>query len=339
MSMKYALFLILFLTPLTIFAQTEQDIGKIVIGVNMPDNANDATSQISDVLERKLITLCAQGGFSSFSDYFFYLSPNIVVESTEVSEGGMRNVYIVKGHLYLTIQDPSTIYLSTSIPFKGTGTSESKALKNAIVALEYRDFETMLHQSKEKILEYYIEHKSSIFAKAEAYYRLNQYDESITTLMMIPEDITGMYQEAVEKAAFVYDQKCRYEHEVEVAQIHESNDAILVRAGSLLAEHNPGAALSVLCEYQESDPAQNKKFDSLLAKAESQVSANERQTAALARQQHQDQMRREAMAYNMALKGVELQKHKINAMKTVACTYLRNNPSFRYYNYSQIKLY
>ena len=338
--MKLLLFIILFLgTVANMFAQTEQDIGKIVIGVNVTDNANYAKCQISDVLEQKLISLCAQGGFSSFSNYYFYLSPNIVVESTEVSEGGMRNVYIVKGRLYLTIQDPSTIYLSTSIPFKGTASSESKALKNAIVALEYRDFQTVLQLSKEKILEYYKGHKSSIFAKAEAYYRANQYDEAITTLMMIPEDITDMYQEAVEQASFVYDQKCKYEHEVQVAQIHESNDAILVKAGSLLAEHNPNAALNVLSEYQESDAAQNRKFNTLLAKAESQVSENERQTAALARQQHQDQIRREEMAYNIALKGVELQKHKINAMKTVACTYLRNNPSFRYYNYSQIRLY
>lgn len=331
--MKPILILALFLSSISLFAQTEQDIGKIVIGVKVPDNANNETCQLSEVLEKKLLSLCAQGGFSSFSNYYFYLSPSIVIESTDIAEGGMKNVYIVKGNLYLTIQDGSTVYSSTSIPFKGTATSESKALKNAITALEYKDFQTILQKSKEKIHEYFISHKSSIFAKADAYYQINQYDEAITTLLMIPEDLSDMYQEAVEKASSIYEQKCKYEQEVQIAQIHESNDAILVRASSLLAEHNPEAALSVLSDYQESDAVQNKRFNSLLAKAESQVSANERRSAALARQQHQDQMRREAMTYNLALKGVELQKHRINAMKTVACTYLRNNPSFRYYYY------
>ena len=203
------LFIILLLCSTLSFAQTEQDIGKIVIGVNVPDNGTGEINQLSDFLEKKLLNLCAQGGFASFSNYCFYISPNIVVESIDVAEGGMKNVYIVKGNLYLTIQDDATVYASTSIPFKGTATSEAKALKNAITALEYRDLQAVLQKSKEKILEYFEGHKSSIFAKAEALYRSNQYDEAITTLMMVPEDLTDLYQEAVEKAAFVYDQKCR----------------------------------------------------------------------------------------------------------------------------------
>ncbi len=341
MKTKRIMIFLLLVFPFCSYCQTNQeisinDIGKIVIGVNVSDELNEPNSytvQLKDVLKNKMLNAIANAGCSSFENSFFTMSPRVVIENTLVAEGGMKNIYVLEGHLYLTIKDSKIVYASTAIPFKASATSELVALRSAISNLSYHQITTFINEAKIKILNYYSSYKDVIFAQAERYAASGQFDEAITCLMMIPSDMTDLYQQASIKAIHYYEQKYQFEQKQIASEIYWSNDAILVEASNLLAAHNPNEALNVLTNFQHGDEEQNKAYNRLLKKAESLVSESERRKAQQQAKDRQDRLTNEARAYNIKIKNIDIQSQKINAVKTIACEYIRNNPSFRYYGY------
>ena len=364
----YSLTLLLCLS-ISALAQTSDDIGKIVLGVRFEETATKETQFSRAILEDKLVKFASMAGYSSFSDCAFFVSPNVVINSIDVAEGGMKNVYIVRGELYLAIVDAmnGTVYSSNSYDFKGSATKKEKAVKNALLNIDYSNVSSSFSEAKKKILSYYESHIDAYFAQAEASVANGNYDEAITYLMMVPEELTSLHSKAMERAMTVYNRRDEAIRQQMLSEQRNSNNEILTTASSYLAMHQPQEALKILWNYQRGQEDLDKQYESLIKRAEQQVSASEREALRKEERAYQDSRRREDRAWseytkdaqhrrNMDKADVAYRKQKlgatervvhhgissservvhhqlnteqqrIRALKDVASEYLRNNPN------------
>ena len=358
MNKKHCVLSLLLSFPCLIFSQTIDDMSKIVIGVDFQDGISEETVKLKQQLEDKLVHFATQAGCSSFDNKTFFISPNIVVNTVDVAEGGMKNVYIAKGELYLTIQDRNTgtVFSSRSFPFNGTATKRELAVKNGILGIKYENVNSVFSEAKSKILNFYQSRINMIFTRANTFAADGDYDGAIACLMMIPEDLTDLHEQALMKAQDIFamrDESIRLQM---IAEQKSYNDSILTDANSYLAMHQPDAALGVLSAYAPGDSQQDALYRSYVSRAESIVSAEEREIKRKEERAYQDERRREDRAYreftkqaahnrdmdrqNMALRRqvvsaserlahhrLRVDEQKVNALKQVACDYIRNNPN------------
>lgn len=339
-------------------AQTSDDIGKIVLGVRFEETASEETQSNREILEDKLVKFASMAGYSSFSDCAFCISPNVVINSVDVAEGGMKNVYVVRGELYLTIMDAinGTVYSSNSCNFKGSATKKETAIKKALLNIDYSNVAASFNEAKQKILSYYEAHIDVYFAQAEASVANGNYDEAITYLMMVPEELTSLHSKAMERALKVYSRREEAIRQQILSEQRSSNNEILTTANSYLAMHKAQDALKVLWNYQRGQEDLDKQYEALVKKAEQQVSASEREALRKEELAYQDSRRREDRAWSeyqkdaqhrrnmeqanvdyreQRLETVERVAHhelnneqqRIRALKDVASEYLRNNPN------------
>ena len=357
---KYLITIALLLTYLpAVYAQTVDDIGKIVLGVKIEDSSSEETRTFSNIIEDKLVKFASQSGYSSFGSGNFNISPNIVINSIDVAEGGMKNVYVAYGDIYLTIIDTNngTVFSSVSYPLKGSATKRELAIKNAILNVNYTNVSRVFDEAKAKILSFYESHIDMYFAKADASVANGNYDEAITWLMMVPDELISLHEKAMEKAQIVYNQRDEAIRQQRLEEQRSANNEVLTTANSLLAMHQPQEALKTLWNYQQGEDAdQNQQYASLVRKAEQQVSAEEREAMRKEEREYQDSRRREDRAYreqslqaahnrDMDRQNMELHRQvvsaservehhrlrvseqKVKALKQVACDYIRNNPN------------
>jgi len=352
------LIMLLLAFPLRASGQTTGDIGKIVIGVDFQEGCSLETQKLQPQLEDKLIHFATLAGCSTFDNNGFFISPNIVINSIDMAEGGMKNVYIVKGELYLTIQDKNcgVVFSSRSFPFSGTATKKDLAVKNGILDINYDNICSVFTEAKSKILSYYQSRIDMFFTRANTFAANGDYDGAIACLMMIPEDLTELHEQALIKAQDLFAKRDEAVRLQMIAEQKEDNDSILVAANSYLAKHQPNAALSVLSAYAPGNSQQDAMYRNYISRAESIVLAEEREVKRKEEREYQDNRRREDRAYrefskqaahdrnmdrqNMALQRqavsasarvahhrLKVDEEKVKALKQVACDYIRNNPN------------
>lgn len=356
MKQRFFAFILFLLYPCypIAFSQTVDDIGKIIIGVKIGSEASEETFENKDILEKRLIQYITQSGYSSLRNSTFFLSPNIVIENTEIAEGGMKNIYVVRGTLHMSIQDciDGTIYSSMELTFRGSATEKNKAIRNAIIALNFRNTAIFLEKAKSKILSFYKQRKENLFNQADFCASREKYDEAIARLMMVPEELTDLYSEALKKAQAIYDrrEKCIKQNYLQQREI--SNNQVLIQAKNLLAMHKPQDALEELYHFQSGNKIQDSIYNQLLTQAEQQVSADEQRAFQKEERDYQDKIKREEREWEEYQKETEhrrnidnlqiasnerilhhqmnIDEQKINAIKTVACEYIKNNPRVFY---------
>lgn len=358
MNLRIILVGILLISLVTTSAQTINDIGKIVIGIKFQEGISQETVMLKPQLENKLVSLATKAGCSSFDNNLFFLSPNIVINNTDVAEGGMKNIYVVRGDLYLSIQDAisGTVFSSMSFPFKGSSTKKEVAIKNAILGIEYQKVESLFTEAKKKILAYYESKKNVIFTQSNTCIANGDYDGAIATLMLIPEELPDLYEKALLQAQKVYELRDKVLYKQKLAERRDKNQSVLTEANSLLAMNKPQDALRVLWKYTPGDNDQNALYNNYIKKAEKLVSEAERETLRLEERAYQDQRRREDRVYrekvkenthrrDMDRRNMDLKKQsldaaervvhhklsvdtqKVNALRQVASDYIRNNPN------------
>lgn len=358
MNKKNFILSLLLAFSFTAFSQTVGDMSKIVIGVDFPDGVSEETMKLKPQLEDKLVNFATQAGCSSFDNKTFFISPNVVVNSIDVAEGGMKNVYIAKGELHLTIQDRNsgTVFSSRSFPFNGSSTKKELAIKNGILGIRYENVNSVFTEAKAKILSYYQSRINMIFIRANTFAADGDYDGAIACLMAVPEDLTDLHEQALLKAQDIFAMRDEAIRQQMIAEQKSYNDSILTAANSYLAMHQPDAALGVLSAYVPGNSQQDTLYRNYVSRAESIVSAEEREVKRKEERAYQDERKREDRAYreyskqaahnrdmdrqNMALRRqvvsaservvhhkLRVDEQKVRALKQVACDYIRNNPN------------
>lgn len=297
---KLLLILSLFFSIILANAQSIHDIGKIVIGYNVLESSSEDTKHVGDYLNNKVSHWIAQAGYSSMGITSFFICPDISVDEENVAEGGMKNVHVIAGTLYLRVvqADNNVVFSSISLPFKESATKRETAIKNGIGNLQFDRIIPMLDDAKEKIFQYYEHEKKNIFAQADMLVQNGNYNAAIALLMTIPSSMSETYQEALVKANEVLDM-----------QIRAYNDSILSVANSLLAQHDANSALESLCSYQNYFEDQNGTYRSIVANAEKLITQSELAAAREKRRQYLDEKERQYHQWAMEEKE---QNHKIN---------------------------
>lgn len=349
--MKKILILICALCCTSAFAQTVQDIGKVVLGVKIMDSATNETKQVGLQLQNKLSQLATQAGYSSYGSNQFVITPNIIVNTIDKAEGGMKTVYVVQGDLALSICGgiENTVYSSTSLPFKGSGTSMDKAIMNGVLKISYSNVKETFDEARRKILDYYAAKEEVIFAKADTYTFNKEYDKAIACLMLIPEELFDLHKKALAKATEVYDKRNKVIRMEQAAKRRDKNDAVLRKAQGYLSMQNPEEALMALWDYRSGDKNQNAQYDSLVKKSEALISAERQRALEKAHQEYMDARMREDREWALYERGVEhdmamdnremdydfaaldaatqTEQQKVEAIKSVACEFFKNNPN------------
>ena len=366
---------------LTVQTQTTQDIGKIMLGVKIVNNSTVETKHVALQLRSRLSQVATQTGYSSSGSSLFSIIPNVVVNHVDVAEGGMKSIYVVQGVLTLSIENSAegTVYSSTILPFKGSGTDKNKAIVNGILKIGYHNVKEIYEEARIKILGYYTSKSQTIFAKADSYAFNEQYDEAISCLLLIPEELFDLHTKAMTKAIEIYDKRNKVIAHKRDVQLAKENDAVLKRAQSYLSMQRAEEALKALWDYRDGSDAQNAQYSGMIAKAGALVSEERKRILAAEHQRYIDARMREDREWSMRVQAVEHEKslenremvmrenesghklqmenkrfehqtkienrqmdykfanleastqteeQKINAVKSIACDFINNNPNF-----------
>lgn len=288
-------------------AQTIEDIGKIVIGVRVLPNATEETLLNKEYLHNKITNLAANAGISSYANSNFFITPSVTVNDIQIAEGGMKNVYVISGDIYMTVRDEDSgaVFASISYPFKGSGTSKMAAVKNGMQKITYGNLQTFFDDSKKAILDYYSAKQDKIFAKADVLSQNQEYDAAIACLLTIPEELFEAYQRAYSKACEIYKKRDQQIASQIAQELKNLNNVVLVRARSLMAAHDARGALEALWDYKIAETNQDNEYYALVKQAEERISSEEKAALEKARQEYEERRMKEERAYADSRKEYE----------------------------------
>lgn len=302
-----------------VFAQSNNDIGKIALSVVMPENVDGLTASQLSKLETKISQIVTTAGLgASGYDNNFIVYPKFAIYETNVVEGDMQNLTVISTEISLFIKqvENNIMYSSISKSLKGSGKNKEIALTNAISKISTNDpvFGKFIEEGKTKIIKYYEAKCEDIVKKSDGLVKMQKYDEALGLLMTVPEEVSSCYHLIQDKTINAYKayqtQKCS--EQIQKAKTTFANND-MPGTLTLLAEIDPSASC-----FQEAQAIANKAGD--------KVTALEKRQWDLQKQEWDFQMKQYS-------DGVELEKQRVNAVKEIAVAYYKRKPRTINYNY------
>ena len=311
--MKTIYIIIISLTfTFTTYAETTNDVGKIALSVVMPENVDGLNASQLSKLETKIIQIVTASGLAATGyNNNFVIYPKFAINESNIVEGGMQNITVVTADLSLFIKQVNNDMLFSSISksLKGSGSSKELAITNAILQIQTKDleFKTFIDVGKNKIIQYYAANCSDILKKADGYAKMQQYQQAFGLLMTVPEEVTSCYSQIQSRAIEIYKsyqaQKC-------AEQIQKAKGSI--------ATTDYHTAINILEEVDPSAPCFNESL-TLEKSIETKIAAEEKK-----------QWDFQVKQYDAAN---SLEKQRIDAIKEIAVSYYKSQPSTVNYNY------
>lgn len=285
--------------------QTSADVGKIALSVIMPDNVEGLdVSQLSK-LETKITQIVTSSGIAASGyNHNFVIYPKFAIYETNLVEGGMQNITVSTCELSLFIKqvDNNILFSTYSKQLKGSGTNKQASITNAIskIATEDAAFKTFIATGKSKIVEYYELKCPDIVSQADAYSKMQDYEQALGLLQSVPTEVS-CYNNIKVKSIEVYK---AYQNARCSAQIQE--------AKTNLAANNFSGALNILSDIDPSTTCY-KEAQPLITKAEAQIDVEQKKEWDLKMKIYDD--------------AVALEKLRINAVKDIAVAYYKSKPT------------
>ena len=304
--MKNIYFIIIgLLFTLATKAQSSNDIGKISLSIVMPEYMENLDDSQLSKLDTKISQIVTFSGLSdSGYNNNLIIYPKLVVNETNIVEGGMQNITIVTIEISLFIKqvDTNILFSTISKTIKGSGNSKNSAITNAIVKITANDldYKSFIEKSKTKIMQYYETKCSDIIKKSDGFVKTQQFEEALALLMSVP-DAVSCYSEVQVKAIAAYKefQKKNCTKQMQLAQ-------------NTLATNDYIETLNILSEIDPASPC-FKDSQNLAKSAESKVNAEEKKQWDFQMKQYND--------------AVSLEKQRINAIKDIAVSYYKSQTS------------
>lgn len=295
-----------------LFAQTTNDVGKIALSVVMPDNVEGLnTSQLSKLETKISQIVIASGLAASGYNNNFVVYPKFAIYETNIVEGGMQNITVITSELSLFIKqvDNNMMFSTISKSLKGSGNSKELAITNAISKIPSNDpeFKTFIETGKIKIIKYYETKCEDIIKKSDGFVKMQKFEEALGLLMSVPEEVSSCYNQIQDKSIIAYKayqtQKC---------------SELIQKAKTTLATNDFVGALNILADL---DPSATcfKEAQTIAKTAEAKVTAEEKKRWDFQMKQYDDE--------------VSLEKQRINAIKDIAVSYYKSQPTTVSYNY------
>lgn len=295
------IFIFILIHPINVYSINHRDeLSNITLGVYIPTSASKECIQEKDFIHKKLTTLATKTGYSSFNNTNFIIVPDIIINSIDVAEGGMKNVYVVQGDFSVHISDykNETVFESILLPFKSYGTSLNRAIKNGIQNINSKDIETILISARQKILDYYLTREELIFSTIDTYVFNEEYEAAISILMSIPKELLELKKRAEIKAIEVYTKRNEAIKLQNEERIYSENEGLLSSVKSYIAMHKPIEALLLLQDFQHHS-SQEDEYNKLLSTAEAMISEEEKAKKLQIEREYIDKKNREDREWNL----------------------------------------
>lgn len=294
------------------FAQSTNDVGKIALSVVMPENIEGLDgSQLSKIETKIAQIVTASGLAASGYNNNFIIYPKFEISESNLVEGGMENITVVTAELNLFIKQVqnNVLFSSISKPLKGSGSSRQSAITNAISKIPKSDpeFKTFIENGKSKIILYYETNCADIIKQSDTFVKMQQYEQALGLLMSVPEEVSSCYNQVQDKAIEAYK-----------AYQTQNCSVLIQRAKTTLASNDYIGALNLLSEIDPS-AACFSEAQALAKSAETKVDAEEKKQWDFQMKQYND--------------AVSLEKQRIEAVKQIAVSYYKSQPTTVSYNY------
>jgi hypothetical protein len=302
--MKNYLITVMLLLINVAIAQSSSDVGKIALSVVMPENIEGLDESQLSKMETKITQIVSSVGLAGngYSNNFV-IYPKFAIYETEIVEGGMQNINVVKCEWSLFIKqvDNNIIYATVTIPLKGYGKEKNNAITDVISKINpnSKEFSSFIETGKKKILDYYNLKCQDIITKSESLVKTQDYEQAIGLLMSVPEEVS-CYNKIQEKTIDAYKS---YQNQKCITQLQE--------AKTTLAKNQYSDALDILSQIDPSTKCY-KEAEILIEKAREKVDAQAKSQLALRMKIYND--------------GIALEKQRIQATKEIAVEYYRNQP-------------
>ncbi len=294
--MKLYLIILFVSIGLCASSQTNDYLGKITLSVVMDQQTESLFPTQKSKIESKIISLISRYGISGQGyGANFIINPRLEVYDEKMIEG-MSNIYVVTVELNLFIKQAraNIVYSSYNKQLKGTGSSKSEAITNAISQISSNDpaVKSFIEEGKSKIVAFYNSKCSDIIMEADKYAAMNDYERSIAILMSVPVEATPCNQKIKEKSVSVFKlyQKKKCQSQIQQANA-ESVQRLYIQSLQTLTFIDPTSAC-----FDESKR--------LISSIQSKMDAEEQKAWDRERERMKNQ--------------VEIEKYQIDAMKSVA---------------------
>mgnify|MGYP003338969173 CR=1 FL=1 len=186
------------------------DFGRIILNtyvsqeLKIPEEAKRA-------LETKLNQISTNNGIGgSSANPRFILTAAVNIGTKDIIAGPpqmiAQNLDIT---LYVGDAVANTKFSNITLPVKGVGTNENKALIDAFKNINPRNKEIalFLEEGKSKIISYYSSQCDIILKQANSLSGQYKYEEAIYTLMSVPETCKDCYLKSREEASRIFNKK------------------------------------------------------------------------------------------------------------------------------------
>jgi hypothetical protein len=223
----------------------------------------------------------------------------------------MQNITVITADLSLFLKqvDNNIIFSTINKPLKGSGSNKELAIANAISKIATNDpaFKTFIETGKVKIVSYYETKCLDIIKKSDTFIKLQQYEQALCLLMSVPEEVSSCYNKIQDKAIETY----------KAYQTQRCSE-LIQKAKTTLAGNDYAGALNILSDIDPSAICFNEA-QNIAKSAEKKVDAEEKKQWDFQMKQYRDE--------------VSLEKQRIQAIKEIAVSYYKSQPSSVTYNY------
>lgn len=189
-------------------AGTMDDQSRIAITPVLNENAEAIPASARQTLLTKLQSIASQNGLAASgngSRFLLATTANVITKDVTATAPPMVAMNI---ELTLLVVDytSQTIFSSATIPLKGVGRNENKAVIQALRNLNGNNAEVKrcLEEGKMKIVEFFNTQCDFIIRQAEAEADMRQFDKALYTLTSIPSVSKDCYFEAMDKSAGIF---------------------------------------------------------------------------------------------------------------------------------------
>lgn len=183
------------------------------------DNVPGRNAWLNDAqrerLRAKLVLAASKGGMVHVGLSSFLLFPQLDIVDVRSVDAGMKPMTVAKLELILQVarldkldaplSEPGTIFDSATLTLVGQGNDTTAAVNSAIGSLSASDpnIAALIKQSRQRIMDYYMNHCSEVTAEAARAYELQNYAMSIALFYSIPEG-TPCFESARELSVLAY---------------------------------------------------------------------------------------------------------------------------------------
>ena len=364
--MKTIMLLILIFS-INIYSQNkEADFSRIVLNTYIEPGQEGMSSRVTKVLENKLNQIAIKNGVGgdAFNPRFIITAKLSILTKDITPTVPPMHALTIDVNFFIGDGIDGIVYGSTNMSVKGVGKNESKAFLSALKNIKTNnpEFKVFVNNAKQKIIDYYNNNCELLLKEADAMVSMNQFDEAIEKLIVVPNVSSDCYNKCMTKAYETHQTHINLRCKVNLAEARNiwntgMNYEAAIKAKEFLSKIDPNAkcyneALAFSEEIakrikeidqREWDFKMKKEENTQLLKQQELAdkrALNERRLENESKElDHRRALREQELANEskrMDLQKVrlqnnkEIQKAKINALKTILVEKYKSNSKPQY---------